>query len=140
MARRIGARANIRGSSSGVRPRGRNIPPFVRKPKSKPARQLLVVDDDGSEYNSGELSSLFANDDEDLTLFLATFPEELQHVRLRTEARGVLGELNETSSLLVNYATNVRHRLPEGYLSTAPHESLSSATAMAEAAEELKTK
>ncbi|PBJ69456.1 hypothetical protein BCY84_19748 [Trypanosoma cruzi cruzi] len=128
------------GSSSGVRPRGRNIPPFVRKPKSKPAGQLLVVDDDGSEYDSGELSSLFANDDEDLTLFLATFPEELQHVRLRTEARGVLGELKETSSLLVNYATNVRHRLPEGYLSTAPHESLLSATAMAEAAEELKTK
>ncbi|RNF09477.1 putative helicase [Trypanosoma conorhini] len=128
-------------SSSGPARAGRaRIPPFVRRPKSKPAGPVIAVADDASEDDSGELSSFFGNDDEDLTLFLATFPEEVQHVRLRNEARGVLGELKEASSLLVNYATNVRHRLPEGYTTAAPRESISSATAMAQAEEELKTK
>ncbi|KEG08488.1 putative helicase [Trypanosoma grayi] len=102
------------GGSDVRRRRGRReLPRFVRRSKNNsalPRTDPASSDSDHSTEDSGELSSLFENDDEELVLFLATFPEEEHHVRLRNEAKGVLGELGESSSLLVNYATKARQR------------------------------
>lgn len=91
-----------------------SIPKFTKK--SKPSSVISVAKTAGfvnelDETDDKELSSLFADDDDDLNLFLATFPEEEVHVRLRHEAKGFLGNLDEEGSAIINYATNARQRV-----------------------------
>ncbi|ORC83713.1 putative helicase [Trypanosoma theileri] len=86
------------------------VPDFAHIPKSAKRVVRQLDDVSCSDDDDNELSSFFDNDDEDLMLFLATFPEEEHHVRLRNEAKGVLGELADASSLLLNYAAKVRAR------------------------------
>ncbi|AAZ12989.1 hypothetical protein, conserved [Trypanosoma brucei brucei TREU927] len=57
-----------------------------------------------------ELSSMFSNDDNELALFLATFPDEERHVQLRREAHRVLDDINAGSKVLEEYAIKLKVR------------------------------
>ncbi|KAH9593425.1 hypothetical protein LSM04_004877 [Trypanosoma melophagium] len=111
-----GAHGKSRDASKEGAPRRKSrwaLPDFPSKPKTTKSLLhrpdgIICIDDD-----NGELSSFFDNDDEELMLFLATFPEEEHHVRLRNEAKGVLGELADASSTLLNYVAKVRTRQQE---------------------------
>ncbi|KAG8345054.1 hypothetical protein TRVL_04120 [Trypanosoma vivax] len=58
-----------------------------------------------------EPGSLFMTDDDELALFLATFPNERQHVQLHREARRLLDDINFESDLLVKYVSRLKRRM-----------------------------